>query len=149
MTFADFSQNWLCPLPIHYIAIRYPQQMVQMAFCDLLHTYHKQVTNVSPACFCHPTVCPLNQAWQNMHEKTRQRNDGRTFLFYFIQKHFRVPPWSSGIYIYNYISEIHTFSQRTANFQNFWLLLTNQANRNLLSPIVILYLCTLYVSIHF
>ena len=30
--------------------------MVQMALCDLLHTYHKQVTNVSPACFCHPTV---------------------------------------------------------------------------------------------
>ena len=27
-----------------------------MAFCDLLHTYHKQVTNVSPACFCHHTV---------------------------------------------------------------------------------------------
>ena len=50
------SQNRLCPLPIHYIVIRYPQQMVQMAFCDLLHTYHKQVANVSPACFCHPTV---------------------------------------------------------------------------------------------
>ena len=30
--------------------------MVQMAFCDLLHTFHKQVTNVLPACFCHPTV---------------------------------------------------------------------------------------------
>ena len=30
--------------------------MVQMAFCDLSHTYHKQVTNVSLACFCHPTV---------------------------------------------------------------------------------------------
>ena len=30
--------------------------MVQMAFCDLSHTFHKQVTNVSPACFCHPTV---------------------------------------------------------------------------------------------
>ena len=27
-----------------------------MAFCDLWHTYHKQVTNVSPAWFCHPTV---------------------------------------------------------------------------------------------
>ena len=24
-----------------------PQQMVQMAFCDLSHTFHKQVTNVS------------------------------------------------------------------------------------------------------
>ena len=30
--------------------------MVQMAFFDLSHTYHKQVINVSPACFCHPTV---------------------------------------------------------------------------------------------
>ena len=27
-----------------------------MFFCDLSHTYHKQVTNFSPACFCHPTV---------------------------------------------------------------------------------------------
>ena len=45
-----------CPLPIHYLVIWYPKQMVQMAFCDLSHTYHKQVTNVSPACFCHPTV---------------------------------------------------------------------------------------------
>ena len=33
-----------------------PQQMVQMGFCELLHTYHKQATNVSPACFCHPAV---------------------------------------------------------------------------------------------
>ena len=41
---------------IYYIVIRYAKQMVQMAFCDLSHTYHKQVTNVSPACFCHPTV---------------------------------------------------------------------------------------------
>ena len=56
VTFADVSQNGLCHLPIHYIVIRYPQQMVQVAFCDLSHTYHKQVTNVSPACFCHPTV---------------------------------------------------------------------------------------------
>ena len=32
VTFADFSQN--CPLPIHYIVIRYPQQIVQMAFRD-------------------------------------------------------------------------------------------------------------------
>ena len=30
--------------------------MVQMAFCDLSHTYHKQANNVSPACFCHSTV---------------------------------------------------------------------------------------------
>ena len=42
VTFADVSQNRLCPLPIHYIVIRYPQRMVQMAFCDLLHKYHKQ-----------------------------------------------------------------------------------------------------------
>ena len=53
VTFADVSQNGLC---IHYIVIRYPKQIVQMAFCDLSYTYHKQVTSVSPACFCHPTV---------------------------------------------------------------------------------------------
>ena len=47
MTFADVSQNWPGPLPIHYIVNRYPQQMVQMAFCDLLFTFHKQATNVS------------------------------------------------------------------------------------------------------
>ena len=52
----DVSQNGLCPVPIHYIVIQYPQQMVQMAYCDLSHTYYKQVTNVSPACFCHPTL---------------------------------------------------------------------------------------------
>ena len=34
-----------------YIVIRYPQQMVQMAFCDLPHTFHKQVTNVSQHVF--------------------------------------------------------------------------------------------------
>ena len=28
-----------------------PQQMVQMAFCDLSHTFHKQVTNVSQHVF--------------------------------------------------------------------------------------------------
>ena len=33
-----------------------PQEMVQMAFCDLSHTFHKQVTNVSQHVFCHPTV---------------------------------------------------------------------------------------------
>ena len=36
------SQNWLGPLPIHYIVIRYPQQMVQMAFCNLSHTFHNR-----------------------------------------------------------------------------------------------------------
>ena len=30
--------------------------MIQMAFYDSSHTYHKEVTNVSPAYFCHPTV---------------------------------------------------------------------------------------------
>ena len=31
--------------------------MVQMALnCDMSHTFHKQVTNDSPVCFCHPTV---------------------------------------------------------------------------------------------
>ena len=54
--FADVSQNELGPMPVHYIVIPYPQQMVQMAFCDLSHTFHKKVTNVSPTCFCHPTV---------------------------------------------------------------------------------------------
>ena len=55
-TFADASQNWLDLLPINYIVVQYPQQMVQMAFCDLLHTFHKQITYVSQYCFCHPTV---------------------------------------------------------------------------------------------
>ena len=27
-----------------------------MFFCDFLHTYHKQDTNVSQECFYHPTV---------------------------------------------------------------------------------------------
>ena len=45
------SQNWLGPMSIHYIVIRYPQQMVKMAFCDLSHTFHKQVTNVSQQVF--------------------------------------------------------------------------------------------------
>ena len=50
--FADISQNWLGPMPIiYYIVIRYPQQMVQMAFCDLSHIFHKQVTNVSQYVF--------------------------------------------------------------------------------------------------
>ena len=37
--------------PIHYIVILYPQPMVQMTFCDLSHTFHKQVTNVSQCVF--------------------------------------------------------------------------------------------------
>ena len=51
MTFADVSQSLLGPLPVHYIVILNPQQMVQMAFCDLSHTFHKQVTNVSQHAF--------------------------------------------------------------------------------------------------
>ena len=51
MTFADVSQNSLGPLPIDYIVIRYPPQIVQMAFCDLSHTFHKQVTNDSQHVF--------------------------------------------------------------------------------------------------
>ena len=49
--FADVSQNWLGPVLIHYIVIWYPKQMVQMAFCDLSHTHHKQVTKVSQHVF--------------------------------------------------------------------------------------------------
>ena len=30
--------------------------MVGMAFCNLSHTFHKQVTNVSQHVFCHSTV---------------------------------------------------------------------------------------------
>ena len=51
MIFADVSKNRLCPLPIHYIVIQYPQQMVQMAFCELQHTFHKQFINVSQHAF--------------------------------------------------------------------------------------------------
>ena len=32
-------------MPIHYRVIQYPKPMVQMAYCDLSHTF--QVTNVS------------------------------------------------------------------------------------------------------
>ena len=39
-----------CPYTLHSNQI-YPQQMVQMAFCDLPHTFHKQVTNVSKHVF--------------------------------------------------------------------------------------------------
>ena len=55
--FANVSQNWLCTVPIHYIVIRYPQKMVQMAFCDLqLAKYITNRLQCFPACFCHPTV---------------------------------------------------------------------------------------------
>ena len=37
------------------IVIQHPQQMVQMAFCDLSHTFHKQVTKV----YQHVFVIPL------------------------------------------------------------------------------------------
>ena len=38
-------------MPIHNIVIRYPRHMVHIAFCDLLHTFHKQVTNISQHIF--------------------------------------------------------------------------------------------------
>ena len=38
-------------VPIHYIVNRYPQQMVQMPFCELSHIFHKQITNVSQHLF--------------------------------------------------------------------------------------------------
>ena len=46
MTFADVSENSLSPLPIHYILIQ-----VSRDFCDLSHSFHKQVTNVSQHAF--------------------------------------------------------------------------------------------------
>ena len=36
----------LVPMPIHFIVIRYPKQMVQRAFCDFSPTFPRQVTNV-------------------------------------------------------------------------------------------------------
>ena len=57
--------------------IRYPQQIVQMTFCDLSHTYHKQVTNVSLACFGHSTAgnfdVPTNVWLQRTMEDRSQR----------------------------------------------------------------------------
>ena len=50
--------------------------MVQMAFCDLSHTYHKQVTNVSPTCFCHPTVVNFD-----VSPKAHDRRCEYKFLF--------------------------------------------------------------------
>ena len=35
------------PLSVYLIVIRYPQQIVQKAFCDLSHAFHKHITNVS------------------------------------------------------------------------------------------------------
>ena len=37
--------------PSAYTLRSNPQQMVQMAFCDLSHTFHKEVTNVSQHVF--------------------------------------------------------------------------------------------------
>ena len=82
VTFADITQNRLCTLPIHYIVIRYPQQMVQMGLCDLSHTY--QVTNVFPACFCHPTLGNFDVS-PNVNE---------TFILYFIFQLDWPPPKS-------------------------------------------------------
>ena len=44
--FASVSQNWLGPVPILYIVIRYPQQMVRMAFFWLL-AYVSQICHQS------------------------------------------------------------------------------------------------------
>ena len=37
-----------------------------MAFCDLSHIFHKQVTNVSPACFCYPTAGNFDLSLKNI-----------------------------------------------------------------------------------
>ena len=53
--FADVSQNCLGRVPIHYIVIRYPQQMNKWLFVTRrIHftTGHQ----CFPGCFCHPTV---------------------------------------------------------------------------------------------
>ena len=59
VTFAEVSQKSPGPPAIHYTVIWYPQKMVQMDFCDLSHTFHKQVTNVSQHVFCYTTLCNL------------------------------------------------------------------------------------------
>ena len=46
--------------------------MVQIDFCDLSHTFHKQITNVLEACFCHPSVVnfgisPYSRKFSEVH----------------------------------------------------------------------------------
>ena len=49
--FLSYRLEWA---DYYYIVIRYPQQMVKMAFCDLSDTFHKQVTNdVTYKLVCH------------------------------------------------------------------------------------------------
>ena len=72
--------------------------MVQMGFCDLSHTYHKQVTNVYLACFCHPTVGNFDVS-----------------PYYMVKSHMTVGKMSGtgGLVIYFIIhldSNVHTFS---------------------------------------
>ena len=43
--------NELSPPTAHNMVVQYTLRMVQMAFCDLPHTFHKQVTNVSQHVF--------------------------------------------------------------------------------------------------
>ena len=59
--FADVSQNKLGPLPIHYIVIRYPQQMVQMAFV----TCRIHFTNRLPMFHQHVFVILLWGIWMS------------------------------------------------------------------------------------
>ena len=44
MIFADVSQNWLSPVPIHYIVIQYPNRWYKWPFV----TCHIHLTNRSP-----------------------------------------------------------------------------------------------------
>ena len=37
-------------MPMHYIAIRYSKQMVQMAFCALSQRFHQKITDVPGSC---------------------------------------------------------------------------------------------------
>ena len=41
-----------------------PQQMVQMIFCDLSHTFHKQIP-MFPSMFCHPTLGNFDTSFNN------------------------------------------------------------------------------------
>ena len=56
VTFADVLQNGLCQLPIHNIVIRYPNRWYKWLFVTCCIHITNGVTNLSQACFCHPTV---------------------------------------------------------------------------------------------
>ena len=68
---------------IHYIVICYPNKWYKWPFCDLLHTFHKQVTNASQhvfdillwsiltsplirKLFCNPYTCTVHQLKVNL-----------------------------------------------------------------------------------